>query len=178
MDRGYDSSDDEEEKNFSVVDETEQHDIANLSHSSSNPKNYLDEPDTDEDEDPNKEAKKNFLHYLQVNRMQQKQKKEEIKKIHEEQANQITNEYEPVLKQLRKYDKKTKLTDEQRKHINGMLKNIDGFNIGKIQYSEAAIKRLEERYNYNNKKRDIMTTGRSRQPSYDESDKMGMDRPF
>ena len=59
-----------------------------------------------------------------------------------------------------------------------MLKNIDGFNIGKIQYGNATIKRLEDRYNYNNKKRDIMTTGRSRQPSYDESDKMGMDRPF
>ena len=57
-----------------------------------------------------------------------------------------------------------------------MLRDIDGFNIGKIQYSDAAIKRLEDRYNYNNRARDNETR-RSRKPTYNESDQ-GMDRPF
>ena len=129
MDRGYDSSDDEEEKDFNVVNEIEQHDIANLSNSSSNPKNYLDEPDTDEDEDPNNEAKKNFLHYLQVHKNRSKQKRTEEEQTNKEGRKGFRHHHQPLMNKLNEFiknntdehNKESKLTKNQLAELNELI---------------------------------------------------------
>ena len=78
-------------------------------------------------------------HYEKVNETYQKQSKELAKK-----ENAISN-YDPVIKELQSMNS-NRLTKDQKKKINEMLKNIDKSTIGNTQYVEAAIKKLDKKF--------------------------------
>jgi hypothetical protein len=106
----------ERDKDFRVSNESV--DLNNLSHSSisSKPSNYFDEPDSDEDEDPNREKKLDALHNLGANRMKNKLKRKEERKG-------FRHHYQPLMNKLDEYIQVSnkKLTKDQLSEINALI---------------------------------------------------------